>query len=62
MEDLEKRLRGVEEMLALVLDAVKEPVRVSKARMKEGLPKGTGISIVDNDDEWVFALEVNDVD
>lgn len=56
--ELERELRGIQEMLALVLLEVGEPVVVSKATMREGLPKGSEIMIEDNvaEDSFVFSL------
>lgn len=58
--ELERELRGVQEMLALVLNEVAEPVVVSKATMRSGLPDGAQIKIDDHieEDAFVFSLEV----
>lgn len=60
--ELERELRGVQEMLALVLLEVAEPVTVSKEVMRRGLPKGAQIMIDDHmeEDVFVFALVVPD--
>ena len=62
IEKLQKELTGTQEMLAYVLDAVVEPVYVSKKRMQEGLPPGTGISVLDDQKagEFIFSLEIRD--
>lgn len=58
--ELERELRGVQEMLALVLNEVAEPVVVTKKQMREGLPDGAQIRIDDHVEEeaFVFSLEV----
>jgi hypothetical protein len=58
--ELERELRGVQEMLAFVLYEVAEPVTVSKTTMKTGLPDGASIRIDDHieEDAFVFSLEV----
>lgn len=58
--ELERELRGVQEMLALVLNEISEPVVVSKRTMREGLPQGAQIRIDDHieEDAFVFSLEV----
>lgn len=58
--ELERELRGVQEMLALVLNEVAEPVVVAKSTMREGLPNGAQIKIDDHieEDAFVFSLEV----
>lgn len=58
--ELERELRGVQEMLALVLNTVGEPVTVTKEAMRAGLPNGAQIRIDDDitADAFVFSLEV----
>lgn len=58
--ELERELRGTQEMLALVLLEVDEPVTVSKATMRGGLPKGSEIMIEDNieEDAFIFSLVI----
>ena len=58
--ELERELRGTQEMLALVLNEVAEPVTVPKETMRKGLPDGTQIRIDDHLEEnaFVFSLEV----
>lgn len=57
-EALQRELIGTQEMLALVLKAVGEPVVVTKAIMTEGLPPGTQIQIDDDiiGNRFVFSL------
>ena len=56
--DLERELRGTQEMLALVLLEVGEPVTVSKAMMRGGIPQGAAINIDDHQEEDAFVFSV----
>lgn len=58
--ELERELRGVQEMLAFVLNEVAEPVTVSKETMRTGLPNGAQIKIDEHlqEEAFVFSLEV----
>lgn len=60
IDELERELRGVQEMLAFVLYEIGEPVVVSKNELKDGLPGGAEIRIDENiaDDTFVFSLAV----
>ena len=55
-DELRRELRGVQEMLAQVLNAVNERVFVDKGTMGN-LPDGTQIRIDDEGDSFVFYLE-----
>lgn len=60
--DLERELRGVQEMLAFVLYEVDRPVVITKELLSRGLPNGAEICI-DEDIKrnlFVFSLVVPD--
>jgi len=59
VEDLRKQLIGVQEMLALVLKQVGQPVVVTGKTIREGLPAGVGISVEQDieNDCFIFSLE-----
>lgn len=58
-EELERELRGTQEMLFLVLEAVVEPVYVDARRVKEGIKgdKVIDITLDENAGEWVFSVK-----
>ena len=56
--ELERELRGTQEMLALVLLEVGEPVTVSKSMMRNGIPAGAAINIDDHQEEDAFVFSV----
>jgi hypothetical protein len=57
-EALVKELLGTQQMLGQVLLAVGEPVFVPKDTLAQHLPEGARIAIDDNDDAFVFYVEV----
>lgn len=59
LESLRKELRGTQEMLAMVLKSVGEPVVVTKSLLADGLPDGTQIRVDESlaDESFVFSLE-----
>lgn len=59
VEALEKELRGTQEMLFLVLEAVVEPVYVDARRVKDGIKgdKIIDITLDENAGEWVFSVK-----
>lgn len=59
VEALEKELRGTQEMLFLVLEAVVEPVHVDARRIKDGIKgdKMIDITLDENAGEWVFSVK-----
>lgn len=62
VESLERELRGVQEMLALVLDEIGHPVEITKESIKRGLPNGAQIKIDEHleRDSFIFSLEVGE--
>lgn len=59
IEGQQKENRGTQEMLALVLQEVGEPVIVGKEVVKRGIPAGYQILIDDNGpaEAFIFSLE-----
>ena len=55
-EELKKEKRAVEEMLYQVLDAIGEPVPVSKEAMKQIRTADKQINIMDDGDFFVFSI------
>ncbi len=58
-DDLRRQLRGTQEMLAMVLATVGEPVTVTKKMIDLGLPDGIGIVVEEDvqDECFIFYLE-----
>lgn len=58
VEELERELRGTQEMLAFVLQAVGEEVVVTKEQIAAGLPENAQIQVIDDvqRDAFVFSL------
>lgn len=61
--ELERELRGVQEMLAFCLYEIGEPVVVTKQALKNGLPGGAEIRIDEDveNEAFIFSLAA-DVD
>lgn len=59
-DELRREVVGLQEMMAQVLQAVGEPVEVTKAALAKGLPEGSQIRIDDNieADSFFFYLEL----
>lgn len=57
LDGVQRENRGTQEMLALVLAEVGEPVILSKAEMKKGIAPGSQIAIQDDGDHFIFSLE-----
>lgn len=59
IEELERELRGTQEMLFLVLEAVVEPVYVDARRVKDGIQgdKMIDITLDEKAGEWVFSVK-----
>lgn len=59
IEELERELRGTQEMLFLVLEAVGEPVYVPSSRVKAGIvgDKMIDVTLDEEAGEWVFGVK-----
>lgn len=57
---LQRELLGLQEMLAMVLRTVGEPVVVTKAALAGGFRDGTQIGIDETDEAFVFSLDEPD--
>jgi hypothetical protein len=57
-EELERELTGVQQMLGSVLQAIGNPVRITKEDLRKDLPKGIYVDIEDEGDAFVFSLKV----
>lgn len=57
IDELERELTGVQQMLYHVLDSVGEPVVVTHESLKRGIPGDKMIDITQGDDlNWTFKL------
>ena len=58
VEELERELRGTQEMLGFVLQTVGEEVVVTKGQIAAGLPENAQIQVIDDiqRDAFVFSL------
>ena len=59
--ELERELRGVQEMLFLVLDEVVEPVQVPAAKVKAGIRGDKMIDITLDTDKEFWTFRVKDI-
>lgn len=59
IEELERELRGTQEMLFLVLEAVVEPVYVDAQRVRDGIKgdKMIDVTLDEKAGEWVFSVK-----